>query len=553
MAAIIARWQRGLRLAALLGVAAALKAGLLAADVVPFNADEAVVGLMARHILQGARPVFFYGQAYMGSLDAWLIAGGFALFGQAVWVIRLVQTLLFLGTVATTYWLGHTIFRSEWVAGAAALFLAIPPVLVTLYTTVTLGGYGEAILIGNLLLLLVLHLVEADAAPPVVRGWRAAGWLLLGALAGLGIWGFPIIVVYLLPVLAYVGVRFWRQWRALALAAGLFGLGFAVGAAPWLGYTLARGPVTIREMLGSAIAGTSPLNPVFAAFAHLFYFLLFGLTVMWGMRPPWSADFLALPLIPYALAIHFGALVFAARRLARPSDRGSGGRWLLVGVVLTLATAYVLSPFGGDPSGRYFLPAAAPLALLLAEMLHWLRLRRRQRRSPWRKWFGQLLALGLVSFYWWGNIEAAARFPPGFTTQFDPVAQVDQRSLPALIQFLQAREETRGYTNYWVSYPLAFLSGETLIYEARLPYHGDMRYTPRDSRYAPYAAAVAASDQVAYITTRHAALNAHLRADFDRLGVAYAEQSIGEFHVFFGLSRPVMPAELGLGAACCAH
>jgi hypothetical protein len=37
---------------------------------VPLNSDEAVVGLMARHILDGKRPVFYYGQAYMGSLDA---------------------------------------------------------------------------------------------------------------------------------------------------------------------------------------------------------------------------------------------------------------------------------------------------------------------------------------------------------------------------------------------------------------------------------------------------------------------------------------------------
>src|SRR6266851_2035799 len=66
----------------------------LAAGVVPFNADEAIVGLMARHILQGERPVFFYGQAYLGSLDAWLVAGAFAIFGESVWPIRLVQIVL---------------------------------------------------------------------------------------------------------------------------------------------------------------------------------------------------------------------------------------------------------------------------------------------------------------------------------------------------------------------------------------------------------------------------------------------------------------------------
>ncbi len=63
-------------LASAVGVAIILKIVLLSAGVIPFNADEAVVALMARHITMGARPLFFYGQAYMGSLDAFLRRAG---------------------------------------------------------------------------------------------------------------------------------------------------------------------------------------------------------------------------------------------------------------------------------------------------------------------------------------------------------------------------------------------------------------------------------------------------------------------------------------------
>ncbi|MBP7356321.1 MAG: glycosyltransferase family 39 protein, partial [Longilinea sp.] len=142
-------WKRDIFwLGLILLVAAGLKLWLLLAERVPFNADEAVVALMARHILQGERPIFFYGQAYMGSLDAWLVAGGFAIFGQQVWVIRLLQTLLYLGTIATTYLIGKTILGSSRTGLIAAALLAVPTVNVTLYTTASLGGYGEAILIG---------------------------------------------------------------------------------------------------------------------------------------------------------------------------------------------------------------------------------------------------------------------------------------------------------------------------------------------------------------------------------------------------------------------
>src|SRR5262245_32895577 len=154
MAIQIERLKRWGPLILALGLALALKAALLMADVVPFNADEAVVALMARHILQGERPLFFYGQAYLGSLDAWVIAGAFAVLGQSVWMMRLVQIGLYLGVIVTTYWLGQQIYAQRWIVTVSTLFLAIPTVLVSLYTTATLGGYGETLLIGNLLLII---------------------------------------------------------------------------------------------------------------------------------------------------------------------------------------------------------------------------------------------------------------------------------------------------------------------------------------------------------------------------------------------------------------
>jgi hypothetical protein len=152
----------------------AIKIGLAAGDRLPFNADEAVVALMARHILQGARPVFFYGQAYMGSLDAILVAGSFALLGQQVWAIRLVQTLLYLGVLLTSGWLGRAAFGSWKVGTLGMLLLAIPTVNVTLYTTASLGGYVEALLLGNLILLTGMRIgrsLQSNSHPGALWRW----------------------------------------------------------------------------------------------------------------------------------------------------------------------------------------------------------------------------------------------------------------------------------------------------------------------------------------------------------------------------------------------
>ncbi len=211
---------------------------------------------------------------------------------------------------------------------------------------------------------------------------------------------------------------------------------------------------------------------------------------------------------------------------------------LLIGVCVTLIAAFVLTPFGADPSGRYFLPLAAPLALFAADLIN--RVRREYPRAA-----AALLA-GVLAFNLWGNIDSALRFPPGLTTQFDAVAQIDQRDLPAVMDFLVARGETRGYTNYWAAFPMAFLSGEKLIYPAALPYHLDFRYTSRDDRYPPYTAAVANSDRAAYVTTKHPPLDARLRSQFTALGVTFNETQIGDFYIFYDLSRKVTPDELDL-------
>nr|WP_181726564.1 hypothetical protein [Micromonospora provocatoris] len=56
---------------------------LLFADVPPTNSDEATMGLAALHIARGdGFPVWFYGQAYMGTLEAYLAAPLVALAGR---------------------------------------------------------------------------------------------------------------------------------------------------------------------------------------------------------------------------------------------------------------------------------------------------------------------------------------------------------------------------------------------------------------------------------------------------------------------------------------
>jgi hypothetical protein len=546
-------------------LAAGLKIWVVAKDFLPFNADEGVVALMARHILQGERPVFFYGQAYMGSLDAFLVAGAFSLFGQSVWVIRLVQSLIYLGVVLTTAWLGKEAFGSLRVGAIAAALMAIPTVNVTLYTTVSLGGYGEALLLGNLTVLCALRIGRyARETGHLTPYWL---WGLVGFFSGLGLWAFGFALVFSLPAGIYLLVvlyrassvaldtqpnssaavvplksklaNLWKRIRWSAAFAGIYLVGGLLGSAPWWGYALQYGfGQLLSELGGGAIAGVEGLPWLLQTGQHLVNALLLGSSVTFGLRPPWDVIWLALPLLPFALMFWMVVVVYLFKCLATPGPyRAAQG--VLVGLILTLLLGFVFTPFGADPSGRYFLPQAVPLALFAASLIYSLR----ESRG---KWAYVLLAF-VLAYNLWGTVQCARNNPPGITTQFYAPSRIDQRHTSELIDFLRQRGETRGYTNYWVSYPVAFLSQEDLIFVPRLPYHLDFRYTERDDRYPPYNDLVTQSDRVAYITTHYPELDQRLRQKFDELGVVYSEIWIGDYHVFFNLSQVVRPEEIGMG------
>ncbi len=505
-------------------LAAALKTWLTLIEAVPFNSDEAVVATMARHILQGARPVFFYGQAYMGSLDAWLLAAAFKLLGEHVWVIRLVQSGLYLLFIISLWWLANLWFsKDRLVQIFVVLLAAIPPVLVTTYSTATLGGYGESLVLGNLILGLGFL---------VVYGGREADWYLwlaLGVVGGLAFWTLGIAGVYLLPV-GLVGLLHfkWQRVPYYLLAAG----GWFLGALPWWLYNFSHQWAGIEALFGSYVIESVLLDRVISL-------VLFGFPTLLGMRAPWSDGYFPLPLTGLILFFHLAIGLYIYHNLRHKRTTGDpGGRTLIFILVAVFIAVFVFSRYGLDVSGRYMLPLYVPFVFAAAELLA---AATRQRAA---------LGVALLLAIWLLNGATtwiSAQSEDRITTQFDPITSFDNSYDAELIAFLEEHGELRGYSNYWVTYRFAFLTKERILFSPELPNKLDMSYTAVDVRYPAYAAAADASPQVAYITSKHPDLDAVLRTRFDALGVDYQEQQIGPFHIFFALSRAVRPEEVGFG------
>ncbi len=510
-----------------LGVALLARTLLLASASVSLHADEAIIGLMARHILDGARPTFFYGQAYMGSLDPWLVALGFRLLGDSVLTIRLVQSALYLVVVALGFALAWRISGRPLIALTTGLLLAAPTVNTALYTTATLGGYNETLILGSLILIwgyAVSHEQRGSA-------WR---WGMLGLVGGLGWWTNGLIVAFAAPVGLMLLYRWWKptqpdglsRQRLIALAL-LAVAGFVIGSAPWWIFDIQTGGAAISTFLRSqqtgqfAGIGINYVPPEQRALG----LAVIGLPTLLGMRFPWSSTYFALPLGVAVLLIVVIAIYWLLRR-ANPFR--PDGRWLALGIPGLFFLIFVASTFGADPTGRYFLPLALPVALVIAALVESLH----QAAAPRYRLAVLGIPLFLLAYQGLGQITAA-RSAPGLTTQFDLVSHIPNDHDDELIAFLDEQNIQHGYSNYWVTFRLAFLTDERIQFSAALPYKADLSYNPADNRYPPYVQAVESAERIAIITTQLPELDAQLEVMLDEQGLSYQQRQIGLFHIYY--------------------
>src|SRR5574344_689667 len=81
----------------ILFIAFALRLDFLIANNFTLDSDEAIVGLMAKHINEGkTSPIFYYGQHYLGSLEAYAVAGLFKFFGFSAIALKAVPLIFSL-------------------------------------------------------------------------------------------------------------------------------------------------------------------------------------------------------------------------------------------------------------------------------------------------------------------------------------------------------------------------------------------------------------------------------------------------------------------------
>ena len=173
--------------------------------------DELEVGLQAEHILRGEHPLYYFGQPYLGNLDAYVAALIFRFTGPAVWAMRLEMIPLSLLLVYLTWRFAAILAETAHLSARlkttfmtiAALVAAFPP-LYDMIMELRLGGYMSAFVIMLWLLFCAFRLTQRWGQQ---ASWRelALRWVGIGLLIGLGLWIDSLIIYACAAIAIWIG------------------------------------------------------------------------------------------------------------------------------------------------------------------------------------------------------------------------------------------------------------------------------------------------------------------------------------------------------------
>jgi 4-amino-4-deoxy-L-arabinose transferase-like glycosyltransferase len=555
-------------------IAAGFRVYVTSRTLTTVDSDQAVLGIMAYHIQTGDRPVFFYGQPYAGSLEAYMAALLFHLFGAHDGTLRLPALAFSVVFVGTVYWLGMVLYGYR-IAVVAGLFLALGPALLIVWSTAAGANYIEAMVFGTVLLLLAVRYPDLRVMPVAV----AVGG---GLLAGLGLWIQPMIGEYLLPlVVAYVlrlrvdrSARPCVDWLRSVRSLVAMGVAVVAGAAPLLVYNLREHWATLSYLYHAGLDGDHVAVGVRLVTQTLP--VLVGLAMPDRNRAAFAQLAGGHPLL-YAAGVGIGVYILA--RLALPSsgvprrvaalwrsacsDHSSaspGGttaplrsqeplpwarpvadRAARDGVLALFASAcllvFVVSGFGAKDWAtsmpRYLLPLYTSTPLVLDCLL--------ARRPGHLKAWATVLAFSVLFL---GNVAMTIAFRPE-RALYGPIER--------LVTLLEGRHVRVVYANYWLAYRITFETHERVL---GVPIAANLRLDRVRVPSYPGVAAHTPASRVAWI------LSADQPADdrafrfllrYERIRMRRTVWAETETVIYDHASRPLCAVGLLRHTSCVGH
>lgn len=420
------------------------------------ESDEAIVGLMGKHILEGSSvPVFYYGQAYMGSLEAIFAALSFSLFGINNLALKLVPfsfSILFIGMV---YYCGY-LCSGKITARIAALLIAIPPAPLVIWSLKARGGFIETLVIGSAALLLTLVLLRRKE---INYKKDRSLWIGISLLLGLGWWTNNQIIFYIAPLGSVLLFRLFSYKGILdkskvILSSILF---FIIGGLPfWIENIVNKPRWSSFEVLFGSTAGNNTAQ-------YFSDYWSTALPIILGARQFWSdADTVegatTFVYLFYSLPLLISALIILTNSKKRILSRENLPVLCLSLFLFFVPLIFSMSSFGWlSKAPRYLLPLYSVISILIGLALSRLIVHRSK----------------LVTCFAWGVmsgiliINLCSNYLGGITDEGQPIVFRNERvdkDHAELYAWLDKEGYTHIYTNYWIGYRVAFETNERITF-----------------------------------------------------------------------------------------
>jgi len=485
------------------------------------DGDEAIVGLMAKHILSGERiPTFYYGQSYMGSLEAIFAAGAFAMFGISGFVLQCVPLAFGLILVPLVFLLGRECSgrTSAWIATALT---AVPPVGLLLWSAKARGGFIEIVVIGAVVLLLTSWYLRSRALNQSLPGW-------IGLYGGLGWWVNNQIVYFLIPAGCAIAIHLFqglidehfsaRAWRGVLRIVSIGLVAFFVGGSPYWAYNITHNFPSLGMF---HLATWEEMGDHFDGLISTALPILIGSMHFWESKPilpnsiaMYSSVYISLIVIAFVMSLR-------ARRIG---TRGEGLRrevvFLLVGFLLVSCIVFSISTFGWlVQAPRYLLPMYVGLFVLLGAGIECIaRLSQLLAASV----AIAMLGLNLISGYY-----------PKQAVPGEPVVFAGERVARdhhPIISRLKALGITTIRTNYWIGYRLAFETNEEITFS--------MFQAPHQIRIPRYEEKISEAERNELPLVVVSSETPLVRSALKMSGYRFVDERVGEYTLFRDLEAP---------------
>jgi hypothetical protein len=536
-------------------VAAAVRGGFMAHGYLLPNSDQAMVGLMARHILAGERPLFYWGQSYNGTLESYLTALVYKLGGvdyMALHVAPIAFSLLFVAAIMA---LAHRLYGTC-LALLSGVWLAAGPAELIGYSIDPGYNYLEAMACGTLALVFLLGLTQ--------NTW----WRLPAAtfVVGVGIWAQPLVAVYLPSLLIVTIDAVWRARQRVPVSVVIASL-IAGGIALWptLAYNLQTQWATLHFLLGRPYSThlgllesirrlvvwafpilLGPIPPsenpeVFQHYLHT-HILLYSVTMAalalglllalvqlpdvlrgWAAEPgPRRAGEIALLLLAAVLIV-----TFLLSNWSSSSWSATDPRYLLPLYTLTPLALRLLFPSAVRANRRGITTQAGVQAAIISLILDG---RQAMARLPTNRYTRRLARRGMPPQR--RHIPSAVvlvlLLASGLAATATAAPQLPDYHPLALL--LEQRGDQAVYGDYWLVYRLTLDSDQRL-----LPVVVQPNLKPGLNRYPPYLAAGLHASHYAWVVPYAGNVDATLRTCLGRLGVRYHHTVFDGMAIYDGI------------------